>query len=354
MMKRLIKYIVVLILVALMFLGVAFFFSTRESSTYSSPETPVSVIYPERRVIQESYKVTGYIEAEAMVPVVPFVQGTILEFYAENDMEVKKDQVMAVIDPEPYELQKAQAEAQYLAYEATLKRISALYEKGAATEQNYDEVKAQRDAAKAQYDLASLQLSYCYVDTPVEGTILMTDGAVGGIATSSSPICVVADLSKLIVNVSIPEKYYLEMYSRKEDIKITVERKVGDETYVAEADLVSLSPYIDPTTKTFSAKVKLKGDVSAFRPGMMVDINVIYREENVLSLPQSVKKLDGSLYSVEEAKDGSMKAKYQSLPVLLSDDEYFQIDDSFADTRFIYRGQSKVLDGQSVVVVEGY
>ena len=349
MMKRLVKYIVVLILVALMFLGVAFFFSTRESSTYSSPETPVSVIYPERRVIQESYKVTGYIEAEAMVPVVPFVQGTILEFYAENDMEVKKDQVMAVIDPEPYELQKAQAEAQYLAYEATLKRISALYEKGAATEQNYDEVKAQRDAAKAQYDLASLQLSYCYVDTPVEGTILMTDGAVGGIATSSSPICVVADLSKLIVNVSIPEKYYLEMYSRKEDIKITVERKV-----VAEADLVSLSPYIDPTTKTFSAKVKLKGDVSAFRPGMMVDINVIYREENVLSLPQSVKKLDGSLYSVEEAKDGSMKAKYHSLPVLLSDDEYFQIDDSFADTRFIYRGQSKVLDGQSVVVVEGY
>ena len=91
-------------------------------------------------------------------------------------------------------------------------------------------MKAQRDAAKAQYDLASLQLSYCYVDTPVEGTILMTDGAVGGIATSSSPICVVADLSKLIVNVSIPEKYYLEMYSRKEDIKITVERKVGDET----------------------------------------------------------------------------------------------------------------------------
>ena len=215
-------------------------------------------------------------------------------------------------------------------------------------------MKAQRDAAKAQYDLASLQLSYCYVDTPVEGTILMTDGAVGGIATSSSPICVVADLSKLIVNVSIPEKYYLEMYSRKEDIKITVERKVGDETYVAEADLVSLSPYIDPTTKTFSAKVKLKGDVSAFRPGMMVDINVIYREENVLSLPQSVKKLDGSLYSVEEAKDGSVKAKHHSLPVLLSDDEYFQIDDSFADTRFIYRGQSKVLDGQSVVVVEGY
>ena len=353
-MKRFVKYFVALILIVLAFLAVAWFFSTRKVETYTSPLTPVMVMEPEVREIKESYTVTGYIEAEAMVPVVPFVQGTILEFYAENDMEVKKDQVMAVIDPEPYELQKAQAEAQYLAYEATLKRISALYEKGAATEQNYDEVKAQRDAAKAQYDLASLQLSYCYVDTPVEGTILMTDGAVGGIATSSSPICVVADLSKLIVNVSIPEKYYLEMYSRKEDIKITVERKVGDETYVAEADLVSLSPYIDPTTKTFSAKVKLKGDVSAFRPGMMVDINVIYREENVLSLPQSVKKLDGSLYSVEEAKDGSMKAKYHSLPVLLSDDEYFQIDDSFADTRFIYRGQSKVLDGQSVVVVEGY
>lgn len=353
-MKRVLKYIVALLLIAVAFMAVAWFYSTREVDTYTSPTTPVEVILPESRVIKESYTVTGYIEAEAMVPVVPFVSGTILEYYAENDMNVKKDQVLAVIDPEPYELQLKQAEAAYLAYEATFERVYNLYEKGAATKQNYDEVKAQRDAGKAQYDLAQLQLSYCYVDSPVDGTILMSNGAVGSIGTSESPIAVIADLDNLIVNLKVPEKYYLDISSNKETLKVNVTRKVNGKEYATTATLISVSPYIDPTTKTFSVKVKLDGDVSLFRPGMMVDVEIIYREEEVLSLPQSVKKLDGSLYIVAEDYNGGYKAKYLELETLLGDDDYFQVDDKYKDTMFIYRGQSKVLDGQPVTITEGY
>ena len=353
-MKRVLKYIVALLLIAVAFMAVAWFYSTREVDTYTSPTTPVEVILPESRVIKESYTVTGYIEAEAMVPVVPFVSGTILEYYAENDMSVKKDQVLAVIDPEPYELQLKQAEAAYLAYEATFERVYNLYEEGAATKQNYDEVKAQRDAGKAQYDLAQLQLSYCYVDSPVDGTILMSNGAVGSIGTSESPIAVIADLDNLIVNLKVPEKYYLDISSNKETLKVNVTRKVNGKEYATTATLISVSPYIDPTTKTFSVKVKLDGDVSLFRPGMMVDVEIIYREEEVLSLPQSVKKLDGSLYIVAEDYNGGYKAKYLELETLLGDDDYFQVDDKYKDTMFIYRGQSKVLDGQPVTITEGY
>ncbi|MCI7606019.1 MAG: efflux RND transporter periplasmic adaptor subunit [Spirochaetales bacterium] len=353
-MKRVLKYIVALLLIAVAFMAVAWFYSTREVDTYTSPTTPVEVILPESRVIKESYTVTGYIEAEAMVPVVPFVSGTILEYYAENDMNVKKDQVLAVIDPEPYELQLKQAEAAYLAYEATFERVYNLYEKGAATKQNYDEVKAQRDAGKAQYDLAQLQLSYCYVDSPVDGTILMSNGAVGSIGTSESPIAVIADLDNLIVNLKVPEKYYLDISSNNETLKVNVTRKVNGKEYATTATLISVSPYIDPTTKTFSVKVKLDGDVSLFRPGMMVDVEIIYREEEVLSLPQSVKKLDGSLYIVAEDYNGGYKAKYLELETLLGDDDYFQVDDKYKDTMFIYRGQSKVLDGQPVTITEGY
>ncbi|MGN1164467.1 MAG: efflux RND transporter periplasmic adaptor subunit [Candidatus Ornithospirochaeta sp.] len=353
-MKRLLRYIGVVILLALAFLAVALFYSTREKETYVSPSVPVQVTLPQYRTIGESYTVTGYVEAEAMVPVVPFVKGTIMEFYAENGMEVKKDQVLAVVDTEPYELQKKQAEAAFLAYDATLERVSALYEKGAATKQNYDEVKAQRDAGKAQYDLASLQLSYCYVDSPVDGTVLMSQGSVGSIATGESPIAVVADLSSLIVNLTVPEKYFSQIDSNKEKLKITVERKVNGGVDSVSATLVSVSPYIDPATKTFNVKVRLDGDVSAFRPGMMVSVTIIYREENVLSLPLSAKKLDGGIYAVTEKDDGSTVASFLSLPSLLSDDSYFQVEEKYKDTLFITRGQTKVLDGEKVEIKEGY
>ena len=353
-MKRVLKYLIALVVIALAFFAVAWFYSTREVETYTSPLTPVEVMKPEVRNIRESYTVTGYIEAEAMVPVVPFVSGTITEYYAENDMIVKKDQVLAVIDTEPYELQVKQAEAAYLAYEATFERVSALYEKGAATKQNYDEVKAQRDAGKAQYELSQLQLSYCYVDSPVDGTILMSSGAVGSIGTSDSPIAVIANLDNLIVNVTVPEKYYHKINSNKESLKINVVRRAGDEEYTTTATLVSVSPYIDPTTKTFKVKVRLTGDVSLFRPGMMVSVEIIYNEEDVLSLPQSIKKLDGSVYIVNEDVNGNYRAGYLELPTLLEDDNFFQVDEKYRDVEFIYRGQTMVLDGEIVNVTEGY
>lgn len=353
-MKRVLKYLIALVVIALAFFAVAWFYSTREVETYTSPLTPVEVMKPEVRNIRESYTVTGYIEAEAMVPVVPFVSGTITEYYAENDMSVKKDQVLAVIDTEPYELQVKQAEAAYLAYEATFERVSALYEKGAATKQNYDEVKAQRDAGKAQYELSQLQLSYCYVDSPVDGTILLSNGAVGSIGTSDSPIAVIANLDDLIVNVTVPEKYYHKINSNKDSLKINVVRKIGDEEDSTTATLVSVSPYIDPKTKTFKVKVRLTGDVSLFRPGMMVNVELIYNEEEVLSLPQSIKKLDGSVYIVKEDADGNYRAGYLELPTLLEDDNFFQVDEKYRDVEFIYRGQTMVLDGEIVNVTEGY
>ena len=288
-----------------------------------------------------------------MVPAVPFVQGTIMEYSVENGMEVMKDQVLAVIDTEPYELQLKQAEAAYLAYEATFERISSLYKKGGATQQNYDEVKAQRDAGKAQYDLASLQLGYCYVKSPVDGTVLMSNGSVGSIAVSDTPIAVIADLDNLIVNVKIPEKYYHIIEDNRDGLRIEVIRKTNGEEERAEAELVSVSPYIDPTTKSFSMKVRLTGDVSRFRPGMMVEVRIVYRSSDVYALRQSVKKLDGSIYAIKE-DEGITKAWYLEMERMLEDDEYFQVDDRYKDTFFIVRGQNKVLDNQPVSVTEGF
>ena len=335
-MKRLLKYVLAIIAIAAMFLAVRWFYSSIQDQTYESPAVPVQVEKPEVRTISESYSVTGYIEAESMVPAVPFVQGTIMEYSVENGMEVRKDQVLAVIDTEPYELQLKQAEAAYLAYEATFERISSLYKKGGATQQNYDEVKAQRDAGKAQYDLASLQLGYCYVKSPVDGTVLMSNGSVGSIAVSDTPIAVIADLE-----------------DNRDGLRIEVIRKTNGEEERAEAELVSVSPYIDPTTKSFSMKVRLTGDVSRFRPGMMVEVRIVYRSSDVYALRQSVKKLDGSIYAIRE-DEGITKAWYLEMERMLEDDEYFQVDDRYKDTFFIVRGQNKVLDNQPVSVTEGF
>ena len=109
---------------------------SRPKAVYENPLSAVKVAKPYRADVRESLELTGYIEASAMIPVVPFVQGTITGYYAKAGDQVKEGDVMAQIDSEPYELQVKQAEAVYLAAEATFERVSNLYQAGATFSRN--------------------------------------------------------------------------------------------------------------------------------------------------------------------------------------------------------------------------
>lgn len=349
--KRILRYFLLIILILVLFIGVAYFFSMRKSKSYTAPIPPVSVIYPAKHVLKDSFFLSAYVEGESMVPVVPFVDGTIIKYNIEAGDYVKKDEVIAEIDPEPYRYQALQAEAQYKVYEASFKRVETLYKEGAASKQNYDELLAQRDAALAQYNLANVQLGYASVKAPIDGTVLMAPSSVGSIGTSSQPLAIITDLDNLIVNVSVPEKYFTRINSNIDAITYNIIREADNERAESTAQLVSLSPYIDPQTKTFTLKLKLD-DPALFRPGMFIKVEIIYREDEVLSLPQKARKLDGSVYFIDQDKDGSVVARYTTFPKDLEDDDYFAIPDEWENKEFIIKGQNNVLSGQSVNIVE--
>ena len=297
---------------------------------------------PYRASVDQTLELSGYIEPQALIPVVPFVQGTITGYYAKAGDYVNEGDVLAQIDSTPYELQAKQAEAVYLAAEATFTRVSNLYESGAATRQNYDEAKAQLDAYKAQYDLANVQLGYATVTAPKSGTILMADSAEGSIGTSSNPLYVIADLNSLQINLNVPERYFNLIIANKDNIRAIVYRDGAEVPAVVD----TVAPYVSPESKTFKVTLKLQGDVSRFRPGMYVRVSMVYLTyENALVLDQTTRNTDGSAYIYDPE---TQTAKYVSLDVIASDNTKFIIDEKWADTLFIVDGQGTVLDGQKV------
>ena len=317
------------------------FIINRPKAAYENPLAAVKVEKPYRATVEESLSLTGYIEAQAMIPVVPFVQGTITGYYAKAGDYVKEGDVLA----QPYELQVKQAEAVYLASDATFTRVSNLYNSGAATKQNYDEAKAALDAYKAQYELALLQLGYATVTAPKSGTILTADSAEGSIGTSTSPLYVIADLDKLQINLNVPERYFDLISNNINTIQAIVTREGSSTT----AHVDTISPYISPTSKTFKVTLFLDGDVLSFRPGMYVNIELIYsRYENALVLDQRTRNTDGSSYYYDPE---TQTARHVVLDVIASDNVKFVIDEAWADTLFITDGQGTVLDGQKVNVI---
>ncbi len=104
-----VRWLITLVVVGLGLFLIWKFIISKPKDVYESPLAPVRVEKPFRATVQESLELSGYIEAQAMIPVVPFVQGTITGYYAKAGDHVEEGQVIAQIDSEPYELQAKQA-----------------------------------------------------------------------------------------------------------------------------------------------------------------------------------------------------------------------------------------------------
>ncbi len=308
---------------------------------------------PQNGTLVESVTISGYVEANAMIPVVPFVSGTITEYPACAGAFVEKDTLLAKIDDEPFRQQVLQAQAAYFAADSTFDRIKNLYKSGATTQQNYDSAKAQADASKAQYDLAMLQMNYTEVRAPVDGTILIADQAVGGVASQSQPIAVLADLSNQVVRLKVPEKYFDLFTLEREKLAVTVTRPAEENMYedaVTSATIENIAPYVSPESKNFVVVCHLDDPGNRFRPGMFVKVRVAYKSyENVPLISLKARKMDGSFYIFDENSQTVKFVDGQSFP---EDGTNFIVPEEYRNSYVVMDGQNFVFDGQKVRVFE--
>ena len=390
MMKKrhgLLKYILVVVIALVIVLGMKLF-AGREALSYEVPIPAVTVALPVVGTMEESLTINGHVEARSMIPVIPLVSGTIVDYPAKAGEQVEAGQLLAQIDPEAFRQQMLQAQAAYTGFESSFKRVEGLYKAGAATQQEYDTVKAQRDAARAQYDLAVLQLGYASVNSPVAGTVLAAPLSAGSVAAAPQPVAVVADLSDLVVRLQVPEKYFTLFSQYRHQLKAqiilpqdevglsvagAVARAVaGTEAggvKLAQGRLDTMAPYIDGSSKTFETVFQLEAGREWFTPGMFVQVRIVFNSlENVLLLPITARKMDGTLYFLEAAGEENLKSEADSaaesaadlgaaiggrLGALnhrdsVSDNQWLVVPDAYKNTLFVVEGQERVLAGQQV------
>lgn len=362
-------YLVLFTVFVALFLVLRWFYSTRTETTYERPTTPVEVTMPQVRTLTKQITLSSYVSAEDTVAVVPYLDGTILTYNVQEGDYVNEGDVIATIDPEPYELQRKQAEAAYLGYQSTFERVENLYKTGGASKQDYDSVKAQRDAYKAQLELAELQLSYTNVKAKTSGTILKTLASQGGTAAKGTPIAVIANLDDLTVNLNLGEQYF-GLFSKANttagdtttpsanDYTITVTRPAGQysQEVSTTATIKAVSPYVDSSSRNFKLYLKLD-DPSAFNPGMYVKVTIAIETQAGYSIERKAMKLDGSAYYVQKANgtETDASSEYTAKSIGLSNafatSEYVIVPDEYKDEMFIIKGQNDIFAGQPVAIV---
>ena len=341
------KFILV-VLIGVLFGMVWMTTDRKEEIVEESIKTPVYVSRAERGTLRDVFTISGYVESEAMVTILPKISGSLIDLRVDMGDLVEKGQLLGVVDSEVYQLQLKQAEAAYLAYQSTYERVKKLYESRATSQQNYDEVKAQYDATKAQYDLARLQYSYTDIISPVRGVVLVKHTSVGSLVAPQVPVVTIGDLDRLIVKAKIPEAYYYFFQEKQNEMKIeaVIPALQGQEVL---AEITKLSPYISPETKNFETVCRFSGDSSRIRPGMFIEMSFIMNEKKgVWKLPYTALVGGDRLWYVDE-EDGLAKSmRYQ--PVFGGEDE-FELPGEYSDRLFITEGQHFLSEGHELKIL---
>jgi multidrug efflux system membrane fusion protein len=152
------------------------------------PEPPaIPVSNPVGRVVTDYVDFTGRTDAVQAVDLRARVTGYLVELPFKEGAEVKKDDLLFVVDPRPYQAQLDQAEGQVNRYQAQFDLAKTTYaryqglsvtEPGAVSKQALDQYKAQvteadaaLKAAKAGLEVYKLNLSFCRVTSPIDGQV---------------------------------------------------------------------------------------------------------------------------------------------------------------------------------------
>lgn len=180
------------------------------------PPPDVTVALPiVRDDYQDILEFTGRVEAMETVEVRARVQGYLEKINFKEGEEVKKGDLLYVIEQLPYQTSLAKAEADIQRQEAALARTIAdlarangLRQRNAITQADYDAAVANRDEAKAQLeslkasrDQARIELGYTEIKAPIDGQISRTEVTVGNLVGYSQPT--------LLTNIVRVDKMYV-------------------------------------------------------------------------------------------------------------------------------------------------
>jgi membrane fusion protein (multidrug efflux system) len=230
-------------------------------------------------------------------------------------------------------------------------------QKGLISAVALDNLKYELAAAKANWELARLQLSYCDIRSPIAGTVTQrldlvkvgnTVTPVGGVIESAdSSLFVVEDLETLMLRVNVPERELAKL-SVGQPAELSFDAVPGQ---VFQGQIALISPSIDPATATFAVRIRVTETGGLLRPGMFARVAIVYeRKPDALQIPRTAL-LDGDgPPKVFVVKDG--KATERAVKLGLSNGAWIEVTEGLKDgEQVVVVGQGAVKPGAAVRVV---
>lgn len=312
---------------------------------------------------------TGSIMALQEVPVRAKVSGTVMEKYITGGQQVTEGQPLYRLDTRNYnsqlanaQAQAAQAAANYENAATDLARYDQLIAAGAISQKVYDNQKAAADAykgamdaAQAQVDIASTNLSDTIVTAPFNGKLSMDDVNIGTFATAGTTALVtISSSDPIYVQFDMSENEYLALNKDKNGtgrLGDALKLRLSDGSIYGETGkIVQVNPNL--SGGQLSMKAAFPNPDNLLVPGMyaaVVSDNEIAKSSLLIPTKALVQLLNKDIVDVvvdgkitqKAVKTGGTYGIYTIIESGLDENDVIVVD-----------GQNKVQVGQAVAPEE--
>jgi len=235
----------------------------------------------------------GSVTAYYTVSVKSRVDGELMQVNFKEGQTVQKCELLAVIDPRPYQVALDQAQATLFKDQAALRDAKLNYERykqlledsGAMSQQQVDTQRAtmsQFEGAtrndKATIDSAKLNLAYCHITAPVTGRVGLRQVDPGNIvhANDTNAMFVITQLQPIAVLFTLPEDNLQAVSRQMAKGTLTVDAFARDnQTKLAQGKLMTIDNQIDQSTGTGRLKAVFDNKDDALWPNQFVNVRLL-------------------------------------------------------------------------------
>ncbi len=286
---------VVLIVASVVVARVAVGDIKQPASPQAPPTVPVSTITVELQPVDLVRLGLGVVTAWNMATITPQVSGKLIDLPLPEGKEVQTGEVLARIDPKPFQAtldqavaKKAQDDAQLANAKLDLQRYTVLSSTDAGTRQQLDtqkalvaQFRAQINGDQAAIDTARIQLDYTTIKAPFTGIVGIRSIDIGNVVSPTSTIVGLTQIEPIAVIFTLPQGDLdlLHAAMKRGNPAVLAFDQQG-KALLARGTLDVINNTIDQTTGAIKLKARFDNKNQALWPGQFVQVRIITSTES--------------------------------------------------------------------------
>ena len=335
-----------------------------------TPPVPVKVETAKVQELDIFLRGLGTVTAYATVTIRSRVQGQLIEIPFKEGDRVKEGDLLARIDPRPFQVALDQARG-------TMAQDMAQYQNAKLDLQRYETLRAQQSIAvqlvdtqrslvakfegliqsdKAAVDNAQLQLDFTRITAPIPGRLGLRQVDIGNILVTNDPqgIVVITQTQPIAVVFTLPES---DLPAVREPVLAGNTLRVdaydrADTRLLAQGKLLTADNQIDVTTGTFKLKAEFANEQDTLFPNQFVNVRILVRTvSNALTVPSAaVQQGSQGAFLYVVTADGTAVVR----PVKIgarSGDRTQIIEGVAAGDRIVLEGTDRLRSGSKIRVI---